>query len=117
MTDYSNWKILKTDLPEKQKEYSEVAEWCNENGYHIEYDGTYYKTVKNPEPSEEQLKEAVRAVRNGYLQETDFTQLPDAPFTTEEKSQYAQYREYLRDYTETEDWWLQNPKTFDEWKE
>ena len=37
MTDYSNWKILKTELEEKQKEYSEVASWCNENQeYHIE---------------------------------------------------------------------------------
>lgn len=117
MTDYSDWKILKTDLPEKAEEYSQVAEWCNNNGeYHIEDDGTYYKTVKNPEPSIDELKAQVRAVRDSYLQETDFTQLPDAPFTSEEKLQYAQYRQYLRDYTEGENWWLNNPKTFEEWK-
>lgn len=118
MTDYSNWKILKTELTEKQEEYSAVAAWCNESGeYHIEDDGVYYKTVANLAPSEDELKEAVRAVRNGYLQDTDFTQLPDAPFTTEEKAQYADYRQYLRDYTESAEWWLQNPKTFDKWKE
>lgn len=118
MTDYSNWKILKSELPEKQAEYSAVATWCNESGeYHIEDDGVYYKTVANPTPSEDELKKAVRVVRNGYLQDTDFTQLNDAPFTTEEKAQYAGYRQYLRDYTDTADWWLQNPKTFDEWKE
>ena len=51
MSDYSKWKILKTELDEKQEEYSEVAEWCNESGeYHIEDDGTYYKVVKNDEP-------------------------------------------------------------------
>lgn len=50
MTDYSNWQMLKTELDENQEEYSEVAQWCNENEYHIEDDGTYYKTVKNPEP-------------------------------------------------------------------
>ena len=117
MTDYSNWKIVKTDYEEKQEEYTAVAEWCNESGkYHIEDDGTYYKTVKNPEPSIDELKSQVRAVRDSYLQETDFTQIPDAPFTTEEKAQYAQYRQYLRDYTEGENWWLQNPKTFEEWK-
>ena len=51
MTDYSDWKILKTELDEKQEEYTKVAEWCNESGeYHIEEDEEYYKVVKNPEP-------------------------------------------------------------------
>lgn len=51
MTDYSNWKIKKSDLPEKQQEYTEVAAWCNQSGeYHIEDDGTYYKVVANPAP-------------------------------------------------------------------
>lgn len=68
------------------------------------------------EPTEDELKERVREVRNGYLQDTDFTQLNDAPFTTEQKSLYAEYREYLRNYTETEEWWLENPKTFDKWQ-
>lgn len=118
MTDYSNWKILKSQLPEKQEEYSEVAAWCNQSGqYHIEEQGDYYAVVKNPTPTEEEIKAAVRGVRNGYLQDMDFTQLPDAPFTSEEKLQYAQYRQYLRDYTDTADWWLEYPKTFNEWKE
>jgi hypothetical protein len=113
---YENWEILKTDLEEKQEEYSQVAEWCNNGGeYHIEDDGTYYKTVKNLEPSIDELKTQVRAVRDSYLQETDFTQLPDAPFTTEEKAQYSEYRQYLRDYTRGENWWEENPKTFEEW--
>lgn len=117
MTDYSNWKILKTELAEKQAEYTEVANWCNENGYHIEDDGTYYKVVKNSEPTQVQKEQKVRNVRNQYLQAYDFTQLPDAPFTSEEKLQYAQYRQYLRDYTDGENWWQQYPLTFDEWKE
>lgn len=118
MTDFSDWKILKTDLPAKQEEYSAVAAWCNNSGeYHIEEQGVYYAVVANAEPTEDEMKAAVRVVRNKYLQDTDFTQLNDAPFTSEEKLQYAQYREYLRDYTESADWWLQNPLTFDEWKE
>ena len=53
MTDYSNWKILKSDLPEKQDEYTEVAQWCNEfQEYHIEEQDEYYAVVKNPEPTE-----------------------------------------------------------------
>lgn len=121
MTDYTNWKILKSELEEKQEEYTEVSKWCNESGkYTIEDDGTYYKVVAIPEPtppSEDELKAQVRAVRDSYLLATDYTQLPDAPFTSEEKQQYAQYRQYLRDYTEDENWWLQNPLDFDSWKE
>ena len=51
MTDYSDWKILKSELDEKQEEYSKVAEWCNESGqYHIEENGDYYEVVENPAP-------------------------------------------------------------------
>ena len=120
MTDYSNWKILKTELDEKAGEYAQVAEWCNESGkYTIEDDGSYYKVVAIPEltpPSEDELKAQVRAVRDSYLQATDFTQLPDAPFTTEEKALYAEYREYLRNYTQKENWWLENPMDFNSWR-
>jgi hypothetical protein len=116
MTDYVDWIILKTDLPEKQDEYTTVAEWCNESGqYTIEDDGIYYKVVAIPVPTEDELKVQIRSVRDAYLQHYDFTQLPDAPFTEEEKIQYVNYRQYLRDYTLLDNWWLSNPKTFEEW--
>lgn len=112
---YSNWKIKKSDLDKKTNEYAEVASWCNENqGYTIIEDGNYYKVVAN-EISLGDVKNAVRAVRNQYLAELDFTQLTDAPFTAEEKTLYTRYRKYLRDYTTQDEWWLENPKTFDEW--
>jgi hypothetical protein len=82
------------------------------------YNSNWYVEGYAPkyEPAEDELKQRVRSVRNEYLKDTDFTQLNDAPFTSEEKLQYAQYRQYLRDYTEGENWWLNNPKTFEEWK-
>lgn len=82
------------------------------------YNSNWYVDGYAPkyESTEDELKQRVRSVRNGYLKDTDFTQLNDAPFTSEEKEQYAQYRQYLRDYTEGENWWLENPKTFEEWK-
>ena len=68
---YENWKILKSELDEKAEEYSQVAEWCNENQeYHIELyidenDIEWYRTVKNPEPlpptKEEQEQNRARA--------------------------------------------------------
>ena len=83
------------------------------------YNSNWYVEGYAPkyEPTEDELKQRVRLVRNEYLKDTDFTQLNDAPFTTEEKLQYAQYRQYLRDYTEGENWWQQYPLDFDSWKE
>jgi hypothetical protein len=52
MTDYSNWKIKQSDLKQKQEEYTEVAQWCNDSGqYHIEPVDEYYAVVANPEPT------------------------------------------------------------------
>lgn len=96
------------DKPPKEKE-----------GYNIKFiDGAwvYEKIPEDPEPTEDEMKANVRAIRNNYLQGTDFTQLEDAPFTEEEKAEYREYRQYLRDYTETTDWWLQYPLTFEEWR-
>lgn len=71
MTDYSNWKILKSELDEKQEEYADVASWCNENGeYHIEEHGEYYAVVKNPEPTPmtyDEVKQARIAYRREHI--------------------------------------------------
>ena len=71
MTDYSNWKILKSEFDARAEEYSQVAEWCNENGeYHIEDDGTYYKVVKNPEtlpPTYEEIKQMRISYRREHI--------------------------------------------------
>ena len=70
---------------------------------------------KKPEPSIEEMQSNVKRVRNNYLFNTDYTQLGDAPYTEEEKQKYAEYRQYLRDYTKHANWWLEYPKTFNEW--
>ena len=57
---YENWKILKTELEEKQEEYSTVAEWCNDSeGYYISEVGDYYMVVKREPhiPTDEEQKE------------------------------------------------------------
>lgn len=79
--------------------------------------GSEYVEPVPPEPTEDDKKYQVRTVRNEWLNKTDFTQLADAPFSVEVKAQYAEYRQYLRDYTNGENWWLENPLSFDEWKE
>lgn len=82
------------------------------------YNGLWYvagHAPVEPEPSIEDKKEMVRYNRDVLLNQYDFTQLPDAPFTSEEKAIYASYRQYLRDYTKQEEWWVRNPYNFEEW--
>ena len=45
----------------------------------------------------EQKFAEVRAIRTNYLYECDWTQLPDAPITTEKKAEWTAYRQALRD--------------------
>lgn len=67
----------------------------------------------------EQKKAEVRAVRNSYLEKyVDPKQLVMVwnSLTAEEQELYKDYRQYLLDYPQTEEWYEQNPLTFDEWK-
>lgn len=45
----------------------------------------------------------VRNLRGFKLSKSDWTQLPDAPLTNSEKSEWAEYRQSLRDVTEQDD--------------
>ena len=67
-------------------------------------------------PTDDELKAQVRAIRNQYLEQTDKFMIVDYPITDDERELYKQYREYLRDYTLSENWWEHSPMTFEEWK-
>lgn len=54
------------------------------------------------EPTQEEKEQAIRNERNLRLAYTDWTQLPDAPLTAEQKVAYAEYRQALRDVPEQE---------------
>ncbi len=43
----------------------------------------------------------VKSVRNHYLSISDWTQLPDAPLTDNERLAWQQYRQALRDLPQT----------------
>lgn len=69
---YENWKILKTELEEKQEEYSAVAAWCNEGQqYRIEEQGDYYAVVKKPEPAPLTPEQAKALRATAYALEVD----------------------------------------------
>jgi len=65
-------------------------------------------------------KNKVRAVRNQYLEiYIDPFQLVIRWRTLSEQEQtdLVNYRQYLLDYTEQENWWESEPLTYEEWKE
>ena len=80
---------------------------------YIHCDGQFVLTVSDE--AIEQRKEQVRAVRNQYLEQTDKYMIADYPISDDERELYKQYREYLRDYTLSENWWESEPQKFDEW--
>lgn len=82
------------------------------------YDGAWYVKGYAPEKPIEELQAEVRAVRNSYLEQyVDPKQLVLVwnNLNEDDKKLYADYRTYLLDYTKLENWWLNNPMTFDEW--
>lgn len=50
---------------------------------------------------ESELLAQVRVRRNGLLASSDWTQLPDAPLTEDQRGAWADYRQALRDLPET----------------
>ena len=81
---------------------------------YVHCDGEFILTVSDE--AIEQKKAEVRSVRNQYLEQTDKFMIADYPIVDDERELYKQYREYLRDYTLSENWWEHSPMTFEEWK-
>ena len=96
---------MRLDKPYTNKQYADLAVFCNQNGMIIADKGEYLESVNLPEPTAEEKQAAVRAIRNGYLQATDIYMIADFPTTEEQRNQYKAYRQYLRDYTNEEGWW------------
>lgn len=82
------------------------------------YNGVIYTSREELDAA---MQSAMRAVRNNYLVEyvdgVVSNPLRWADMSEELKQMYTDYRKYLLDYTETENWWLQAPKTLEEWKD
>lgn len=100
---------LDYDVIKKDTEHS-VSDYMQVNGEFV---------LTSSAKAIEQKKADVRSVRNSYLVKyVDPKQLVLVWDGLEEdkRQDYSDYRQYLLDYPETEGWYEQNPKTFEEWK-
>jgi len=82
----------------------------------IHCDGEFVLTTD--EKAIEMKKEEVRAVRNSYLEQyVDPYQLVIRwnTLSQAEQEDLTNYRQYLLDYTSGENWWENEPMTYEEW--
>ena len=106
---------MKLNKPYTNAQYADLAVYCNKNGKVIEDKGDYLEAVAPSGPSDEELQQRIRLVRNQYLNDTDKFMLADFPIADAELENYKAYRQYLRDYTQTDEWWWAEPAKIEEW--
>lgn len=107
INETGDFPCLVNDSIEEDAEHS-VSDYVQVNGEFV---------LTSSAEAIEQRKEEVRSIRNQYLYDTDKYMIPDFPITEEERQQYKDYREYLRNYPEEENWYESTPLMFAEWKE
>lgn len=103
-----------------KQEHIAFANWANANGGKFRSeslgDGTYkIVEIVIPEPTVKEKQDGIRSLRNHYLNETDKVFMPDFPIDMAGRESYKLYRQYLRDYTQSPDWWESEPLKYDDW--
>lgn len=116
--------------------FEAAQKWAREHGTTFEEDVTarvnidgalkrYFTIGSEPEPyvpTTEELQAAVRATRDRMIAGFDWrisrnNDERELGLTeTDNRELLLNYREYLRDYPETENWWENPPKDFSTWK-
>lgn len=79
-------------------DYSQAADWCNENDATIVDQGDYYEVVEVPAPTQEELNAIEIERLKGELAATDYKCLKyiDGALTEEEYAEVRAYRSELR---------------------
>lgn len=108
---------MKLVKPYTNKQYADLAVYCNKNGLVIKDQGDYLESIESPKDT----KSEVRNYRNQLISEMSWR----VERASEQKSigiesednleSLLRYRQYLRDYTEQENWDKQMPLKYDDW--
>ena len=80
--------------------YEEIT-WDESNTTSKPTEEQYNQLIAQVESEHLVEHDQIRSKRNRLLVDSDWTQLSDVPLTTEEKTQWATYRQELRDFPET----------------
>ena len=110
-------KLVSVGLGTNTKFYKSIG--MSEMDVEQAYDGQWYLAGYAPQKPQEVKEQEVRAVRNSYLVNyVDPKQLMLVwnSLTEDEQKEYTDYRQYLLDYPQQENWWENNPQSFEEWK-
>ena len=103
----SAWKITShIDLPNTNCKIVETTPYFRDDPA-----GGHVYSVKVVELSDEEKNEKntqsmtlKRQIRNMFLDKSDWTQMPDSPLSDSKKTEWATYRQKLRDFTSLNDW-------------
>lgn len=103
-----------------KENYTNAANWCNtypeERATISQVDGQYVIT-RIPDPTAEEVAANKRAHRDALLAATDKYMLADFPISDEEREQYRAYREYLRNFPQSDDFISAPCAKFEEWQD
>lgn len=79
--------------------YADMAVQANVSGKILNVEKDILIQTEPEKPSASEQAKLVRTIRNKKLQESDWTQSNDSPLTEEQRSEWAIYRQKLRDIT------------------
>lgn len=79
------------------------------------YNGQWYVKGYTPAEPETEIQHRVREIRDNALEQTDKYMIADFPISDEDRETMKQYRQYLRDYTKSDDWWESEPLKYEDW--
>lgn len=89
---------MRINKPYTNKEYADLAVYCNENNKHIEKINGQYVAVDNPEPTEKEIKQARVLELKQFLTSTDYVscKLTEAIDETELQDLKEKYKDVLK---------------------
>ena len=88
-----------------------------EGEFEVGYNGIPYLKGFAPEKPIEISAIEIRSKRDQLLTASDWTQMPDSPLSQEQKTKWTQYRQYLRDIPQQDEFPNIEIKSFEEFQQ
>ena len=101
LAEWNVFEVASTPIPAYNSLTHKITEVTpvNNNGWHQAWSVEALADYEASQARDDALA-ALRAERNARLRDCDWTQMPDAPLTADQKASWAKYRQALRDMPE-----------------